>query len=87
MSDFWNGLAKTIGAAVLFSAALLIIAPLNALLGAFAGWTVSLFWGDEILNTLRAFGVPRDLTMWQLGGALGFVSAFLRTRTTVKTET
>jgi hypothetical protein len=76
--------SQIVGAALIFSALILIIAPANVLLGAFAGWTVSLFWGDSILRTLRAVGLPADITMWQLGAALGFVSAFLRTRVEAK---
>lgn len=75
MSDF----SRIIGAAVAFAGMIVLIAPLNALLGAFAGWTVSLFWGDSILVTLRSVGLPPEVTMWQLGAALGFVGAFLRT--------
>lgn len=74
---------KIVGAGVLFVAALIVVAPLNALAGAIAGWTVELFWGDAILRTLRAVGLPDRVSMWHLGATLGFVGSFLRTRTTV----
>jgi len=75
-----DDLFKTIGAGLAFSAGIIVLAPLVVLFGAFAGWTVELFWGDAILRTLRAVGLPPDITMWNLGAALGFVGAFLRTK-------
>ncbi len=77
-----NDFARIIGATLFISATLLVLAPLNALLGAFAGWSVSLFFGDSILNTLRSVGLPTDVSMWQLGAAMGFVGSFLRTSVT-----
>lgn len=79
-----NDFLKVIGAAVAFAGLIVVIAPLNVLLGAFAGWTVSLFWGDSILITLRSVGLPPEVSMWQLGAALGFVGSFLRTSVTAR---
>jgi hypothetical protein len=84
--DAYQKLAAAFGAGVLFSGAILVAAPFNALMGAVAGWTVEIFWGDTILRTLRSVGLPAGTTMWQLGATLGFVGSFLRTRTTVETK-
>lgn len=72
--------AKAVGAMVVFAALIVIAAPLGALLGAFAGWTVSLFFGDTILKVIGLHGV----TMWQLGATGGFLGSFLRTTVTAK---
>lgn len=71
---------KIAGAAILFSAMIIIAAPLNALMGAVAGWTVGLFWGDTIISVLRSLGIPEKFTMWQIGATLGFLGSFLRTK-------
>ena len=78
--------AATVGAGIVFSSLILVVAPFNALMGAVAGWTVEMFWGDVVLRTLREVGLSETVTMWQLGATLGFVSSFLRTRTTVETK-
>lgn len=79
---FMELLAQKIGAIFLFTGALIIAAPVNTAFGAFSGYVVGLVFGDTILRTLAIFGL-HGVTMWQLGTTLGFVSAYLRTTTTV----
>ena len=68
-----------IGAALVFSGTMAALLPITTLFGAIAGWIVGLFFGDTILYALSEMGL-RNITMWQLGATLGFVSTFLRTR-------
>jgi len=75
--------ALVIGGALLFSAFVLVAAPLGVALGWVAGWTASLFFNELLLGALARIGV-HDITLPQAGALLGFVSAFLRTQTTVK---
>lgn len=84
-SDILEEVAAALGMAVLFSSYIVLIAPINAALGAFAGWTVSWFYGDTIMAVFAQFGV-RGLALWQIGAALGFVGSFMRTRTEVKSK-
>lgn len=60
---------------------LLVAGPLGALIGAVSAYMVGLVWGDGIIGTLRAIGLPERVTMWDLGATLGFVSAFIRPTT------
>ena len=69
------------GGALLFAA----LPILNALLGAFAGWVVGLFFGETILGILAQIGVT-GVEMWQVGLFFGFVGAFFRTSMTVKAK-
>jgi hypothetical protein len=67
-----------IGTVLLTLVILFVIGPLAALFGAFAGWATGLFFGNEILAVLQALGLSKDITMWQLGAAVGFFALFLR---------
>lgn len=60
---------------------LAFIAPiLGTLIGAFMGLVVGVFFGGSIMGFLTAIGVATaDLTMWQVGAAMGFLGSFLRT--------
>lgn len=60
---------------------LAFIAPvLGTLIGAFMGLIVGVFFGDSIMGFLAAIGVATaNLTMWQVGAAMGFLGSFLRT--------
>lgn len=78
-------LAMIFGVIMIFGAMILVIAPLGVALGWLAGWTVQIVFGDLVLNALAAFGVHGP-TLPQIGAALGFFSAFLRTQTTVKAK-
>lgn len=72
---------ENILAACLGFLALSIVMPiLGVLFGAFSGWAVGLVFEETVLQTLARFGVETtELTMWQLGAALGFVGGFLKT--------
>ena len=69
---------KAVGA-ILGLAALIFLMPLiGVLVGAFAGWVVSLFFDA----TMRAFFGPLGLghlEVWQIGAALGFIGGFFKT--------
>lgn len=82
---FYERMTSAIGGALLFSAMIVVAAPISAALGALAGWTVSLIFGDTILRVMSMVGI-HDVAVWQLGATLGFVSSFLRTQTTVKAK-
>ena len=60
-------------------AVVFILVILGTLFGGIAGWIVGLFFTDTIMNTLNRIGVDTmDMTMWQLGATLGFVSGFFK---------
>jgi hypothetical protein len=70
-----------------FTAVLVVFATLfllclaNTLLGAFSGWIVGLVFSDTILGFLSRIGVDtQNLSMWQIGAALGFIGSFFRTQ-------
>jgi len=78
MADALEKLLLALGAGVLVLGLILILVPIGTLLGAIAGWVVGWFFGDTILHVLAQGGL-RDISMWQLGAALGFIGGFLRT--------
>ena len=81
-----NAIAATVVALGL-AVIMFITALAGASFGAFAGWVTGLIWGDEILTTLKAFGVKTDgLPMWKIGCALGFVGAFFKSSTTTSKD-
>ena len=49
----------------------------NVFVGALSGWFIGLFFGNAILNVLDKIGVC-DVSMWQLGAFIGFVSSFFK---------
>lgn len=63
---------------------LLFLLPLlGVLFGGFAGWVVGLFFHDTIMTFLMATGVDvSNLTMWQIGAALGFIGSFFKSNLT-----
>lgn len=67
------------GESIMFTAGILMFAPLATLGAAIAGWMVGLFFGNLILDVLAQLGV-RGVTMWQLGATAGFLGSFLRTK-------
>lgn len=55
----------------------------GTLFGAFTGWVVGLFFADTVFTFLIAIGMDvSNLTMWQIGAALGFLGSFFRTTVT-----
>ena len=71
---------KILAACLGFLALSLVMPILGVLFGAFSGWAVGLVFEETVLQTLTRFGVETtELTMWQLGAALGFVGGFLKT--------
>jgi hypothetical protein len=56
---------------------------LGTLAGAFVGWVVGLFFEETVMGFFSRLGFDTaGYAMWQLGAALGFVSAFFRSTTT-----
>lgn len=74
--------SDTIAISILTGVAITFLVLIGPLLGAFAGWVVGLFWGDEILKVLHAFGMKEGVSMWHLGAALGFIGGFFRSTLT-----
>lgn len=66
---------------VFFGMILAVVCPIiGCLLGALAGWSVSLLWNDEILDFMRRVGVDTNgLSLWQVGASMGFLGGFLKT--------
>lgn len=66
---------------LLFGMVIAFISPIFAVfLGAAAGWIVGLCFEEEIMGFLSRIGVETvDMSMWQLGAALGFIGGFLKT--------
>lgn len=63
---------------------LLFFLPLLGILfGGFSGWIVGLFFHDTVMGFLSAIGVDvTNLTMWQVGAALGFIGGFFKSNLT-----
>lgn len=57
--------------------AALFIPVAACLIGGLMGLIASIWFSDEILNTLNAFGI-KGISMWQLGVTFGFFSLFVR---------
>lgn len=79
---------RKIIAAVVLSAVLVFTVPiLFVFLGALSGWVAGLVFEDMIMGFLSRIGVnTAGLTMWQLGGALGFIGSFFKTSISQKTK-
>lgn len=52
-------------------------AVLATLLGAISGWITGLVFEDIILGVIHQLGL-HSVTMWQLGGFLGFIGGFFK---------
>jgi hypothetical protein len=76
--------ATAAGIALLSVGGIFLFVVLGTLLGAIAGWTVGLFFGDTILGVLSQLGVHS--TMWQFGAFMGFVGGFLKTKVTAEVK-
>ena len=58
---------------------IIVMVILGTFFGGVAGWIVGLFFTDTIMTTLSRIGVDTlNMTMWQLGATLGFVSGFFK---------
>lgn len=79
---------KSVGAMVLFSALIIVAAPLTCAFSAFAGLTVGWIFGDIIRETLTRMGLQAiaAIPLWKLGATLGFFASFLRTRVMHKND-
>lgn len=71
------------GAAFLVLGVYFLVVLLGALLGAFTGWVVGLFFADTILGIFAQIGI-KGFAMWQLGLFLGFVGGFFKSVSTTK---
>jgi hypothetical protein len=78
-------LIEALGKCVVFFGAIFIAILLGTLMGTFVGWVVGLFYGDTILGILSQLGI-HNITMAQFGTFMGFISGFLKTKTTVSTK-
>ena len=76
---------KAFGGAVVALGGVFLLVILGTLFGSVAGWTVGLVFGDTILGIASQLGI-KNVTMWQLGGFLGFVGGFLKTKVTATVE-
>lgn len=56
---------------------------LGFLFGAFSGWVVGLFFADTVLTFFSHLGI-NDMTLWEIGGSLGFVGGFFKSGSTSK---
>lgn len=75
MGQVLAGAAAAVGLVLL----VMLLVILGTLFGGIAGWIVGLFFTDTIMSTLDAFGVETfELSMWQLGATLGFISGFFK---------
>ena len=64
---------------ILIILTVLFVMPLAGFLfGAFSGWVVGLFFGGIILEFFRQIGID-GFTMWEIGGALGFIGGYFKT--------
>lgn len=72
-------LAKTFGMMTFAVAGVFWFIILGTLVGALAGWTVGLVFGDTILGILGQVGI-HNVTMFQFGAFMGFVGGFLKTK-------
>jgi ABC-type multidrug transport system permease subunit len=65
-------------AAILMLSVVILLTTLSTFFGGVGGLIVGLFT-ETIMDTLARFGVDTvDMTMWQLGASLGFVSGFFK---------
>lgn len=76
---------KVFGGAVLAVGGIAMLVIFGTLFGSIAGWIVGMFFGDTILGIASQLGI-KNVTMWQLGGFLGFVGGFLKTKVTATVE-
>ena len=72
-------LAESLGAIIVAIFIIFLVVIAGTLVGAIAGWTVGLFFGDIVLKTLACFGAS-GFTMLELGATLGFVGGFFSNR-------
>jgi hypothetical protein len=58
---------------------LFAVPVLAAVVGAFSGWVVGLFFSAAILHTLNTLGLgTQGIEMWELGATLGFIGGFFK---------
>ena len=74
---------KVFGAALLVIGGIFLLVIFSTLIGAVAGWTVGLIFGEAILGILDQIGI-RNISMWQFGAFMGFVGGFLKTKVDCK---
>lgn len=70
-------------AILIIMCAALVLPLIGFLSGAFSGWVVGLFFADTVLTFFSHLGI-NDLTMWQIGGSLGFIGGFFKTTVSSK---
>lgn len=63
--------------------ALFVLPLLGFLFGSFSGWVVGLFFADTVLTFFSQMGID-GMTMWQIGGALGFIGGFFKSGSAAK---
>ena len=74
---------KTVAAFLGIFVFIIFVPFVGVLAGAFVGWIVGLFFEETIMGFFSRLGFDTaNYAMWQIGAALGFVSAFFRTNVT-----
>ena len=72
--------ARMIAVAAGIAGLIFLMPILCVLAGMLSGWIVGLFWSDIILGFLARCGFDvAGVEVWQIGGAMGFFGAFLKT--------
>lgn len=81
-----NKMAEFIGSGVIFIAGIIIVAPLSVALSYFTGWILSIICGDMLADGLNLLLNTTRFQAEQLPilcAALGLISSYFRTQTTV----
>lgn len=74
-----NNILITIGAVVAVAFGLFLGSIASTFVGIVGGFFVGIFFEGMILDVISRFGLNVEgLTLWQLGGAIGFVGSFFK---------
>lgn len=80
-----DDLSKFFGTVALAIGGIFFFVILGTLMGAVAGWTAGLIFGETILGILAQIGI-KNITMWQFGAFMGFVGGFLKTKVSAEVK-
>ena len=84
-SDDWRKFVEFFGVAFLTLGGIFLFVIFGTLVGALAGWTVGLVFGETILGILGQIGI-HNISMWQFGAFMGFVGGYLKTKVTAEVK-
>ena len=68
-------------ATVLVAVIFFFLPAVGALMGAFSGWVVGLFFDETCALFLKLLGLS-EVAMWEVGAFLGFVGGFFKSTQT-----